>query len=395
MERILPTIAYYLAILALGLATAVLGPTLPGLATQTQSGASAISLVFAASSLGYMLGSLWAGQWYDRLPGHRLLAAALLLMAVMLTMTPLMSQLWSLAAVLLMIGMAEGAVDVGGNTLVIWLHGERVAPWMNGLHFCFGIGSVLAPLIVAQTVSMEGEVVLAYWVLAALVLPAAVWLLRLPCPAVPRLKETTRPKEDSRRLVFLIALFLGLYVGAEIGFGGWICSYAMTVNLDGSTNGAYLTAAFWGAFTFGRLVAVPLSTRLQPQPILLGDLVGCLAGVGIILGWPHSATALWLGTVATGLSMASIFPTTFSLAGRRVTITGKVTGWFIVGSAIGSMILPWLMGQLFEYAGPRAVILALLLDLLAAVAVLARLSMTPPENLSARGCRRNAGDACV
>ncbi len=66
-----------------------------------------------------------------------------------------------------------------------------------------------------------------------------------------------------------------------------------------------------------------------------------------------------------------------------MTITGKVTGWFIVGSAVGSMILPWLMGQLFEYAGPRAVILALWVDLLAAAAVLARLSMTPPENLSA------------
>src|SRR5437870_1252427 len=118
MERILPTIAYYVAILALGLATAVLGPTLPGLAEQTRSGVSALSVVFAAISLGYMLASLRVGRWYDRLPGHRLLAAALLLMAVMLAMTPLMSQLWSLVAVLFMLGMAEGAIDVGSNTLV-------------------------------------------------------------------------------------------------------------------------------------------------------------------------------------------------------------------------------------------------------------------------------------
>src|SRR5438132_1549884 len=152
MRRNFQTIAYYVAILALGLATAVLGPTLPGLARQTQSSASVISLVFPAISLGYMLGALRAGCWYDRVPGHRLLAAALLLMAVMLALVPLMSQLWLLAAVLFVLGMAQGAVDVGGNTLVIWVHQERVAPWMNGLHFCFGIGSVLAPLIVSLTV---------------------------------------------------------------------------------------------------------------------------------------------------------------------------------------------------------------------------------------------------
>jgi FHS family Na+ dependent glucose MFS transporter 1 len=103
------------------------------------------------------------------------------------------------------------------------------------------------------------------------------------------------------------------------------------------------------------------------------SLMGCLAGLGIIVAWPHSATVLWLGTVATGLSMASIFPTALSLAERRLAITGKVTGWFIVGSAAGSMTLPWLMGPLFEYVGPRAMILTLWIDLLTAAAILDQL----------------------
>ncbi len=79
--------------------------------------------------------------------------------------------------------------------------------------------------------------------------------------------------------------------------------------------------------------------------------------------------ALWLGCVVTGLSMASIFPTTFALAQRRLAITGAVASWLIVGSAAGSMVLPWLMGQLFGSLGPRALILALWIDLLAATGV--------------------------
>jgi fucose permease len=78
---------------------------------------------------------------------------------------------------------------------------------------------------------------------------------------------------------------------------------------------------------------------------------------------------VWLGTVGLGLSMASIFPTTLSLAERRMTITGQVTGWFFVGASAGGMALPWLIGQLFESVGPRVTVFAILIDLIVAVGV--------------------------
>ena len=40
------------------------------------------------------------------------------------------------------------------------------------------------------------------------------------------------------------------------------------------------------------------------------------------------------------LEVASIFPTTLSLAERHVTITGQVAGWFFVGASLGGMSLP-------------------------------------------------------
>ena len=48
-------------------------------------------------------------------------------------------------------GVAEGALDVGGNTLLIWVHRHKVGPFMNGLHFFFGAGAFLSPIIIAQT----------------------------------------------------------------------------------------------------------------------------------------------------------------------------------------------------------------------------------------------------
>jgi fucose permease len=68
--------------------------------------------------------------------------------------------------------------------------------------------------------------------------------------------------------------------------------------------------------------------------------------------------------------MASVFPTTMSLAEHRIPITGQVTGWFLVSASIGGMLLPWLIGQLFEPVGPRMTMVAILLDLMATMLVL-------------------------
>jgi len=98
--------------------------------------------------------------------------------------------------------------------------------------------------------------------------------------------------------------------------------------------------------------------------MLLTDLLGSLVSVGIILLWRDSLPAVWLGTLGLGLSMASVFPTTLNLAERRMTITGRVMGWFFVGASVGAMFLPWFVGQWFESVGPGVVMAIIFVDLL-------------------------------
>jgi MFS transporter, FHS family, Na+ dependent glucose transporter 1 len=170
-------------------------------------------------------------------------------------------------------------------------------------------------------------------------------------------------------LVALIALLLVLYVGAEVAFGGWIYSYALAQGLGSVTGAAYLTSAFWGGLTAGRLLAIPVAARVRPRWILLADLLGCILSLAVVLAWPHSLVALWLGAVGLGVSMASVFPSAITLAERRVHITGRVTAWFLVGASIGGMLLPLLIGQLFESVGPQVTMLAILADLVLALGV--------------------------
>jgi fucose permease len=309
------------------------------------------------------------------------MAIALVVMAAMMAIVPLPGRLWLLIIVFLVLGVSEGTLDVGGNTLLVWVHRHRVGPWMNALHFFFGVGSLLSPLILAQALQASGGIDWGYWTLALLVLPVAAFLLYLPSPAALVAEGTPDSGSDARAssrrrnglFVALFALFFFLFVGAEVGYAGWIYSYSVATGLATATTAAYLTSAFWAALTVGRAVGIPISTRFRPSTILYGDLAGCLVSAVVILLWPESREAIWLGTLGMGFSMASIFAVTISLAERRMTITGRVTGWFFVGGSAGGMTLPWLMGQLFESIAPRAAMVAIFLVMILTVGVLAAL----------------------
>jgi FHS family Na+ dependent glucose MFS transporter 1 len=364
------TIAYYLSFIIMGMTTAASGPSLLKLADHTSSGLERISLIFVFGSLGYLIGSYVGGRAYDRIPGHKLMAITLFFIASASILIPISSTLYLLLFAMFLSGLATGILDVGGNTLLIWMHGEKAGPFVNGLHFFFGVGSLIAPLLLAQVLLQTGDIHWLYWSFTIVSVPIGLWLWFLPEPSSHIQTEERKNAPIPVIPVTLIVLLFLFYVGLELGFGNWIYAYALTLNLETTITAAYLTSAFWGSFTFGRLLGVWVSTRLRSKTILFMDLVGCVISTIIIMLWKESNTALWVGTIGLGLSMASIFPTIMMLAGERMQITGTMTGWFLVGSGAGSMLLPWLIGQIFAYTGPQAMTTVLLVDTAAIVIVL-------------------------
>ena len=354
--RLIVTAGYFIAFIVLGMTTASLGPTLTGLAAHLNTTLGQMSYLFTVRSLGYLGGSFLSGRLYDRFPAHPVLAAIILLMGGMLFLAPIMPVLVLLGAVLLLVGVCEGFVDVGGNTLLVWVHREEVGPFMNALHFFFGVGAFLSPLIVAQAVLLSGDITWAYWAIATLMLPVAIFLLRLPSPRPMEGEAGQAARRTDMMLVGLIAGFFFLYTGAEASMGGWIYAYGLGMHLADEISAAYLTSGFWGALTVGRLLSIPLAARLRPRTLLLADLIGVAASLLLVLAFPGSLAALWVGAMGTGLFMAAIFPTMLALAGRQMVVTGKITGWFLVGASIGGMSQPWIIGQLFAPVGPRAAI---------------------------------------
>jgi FHS family Na+ dependent glucose MFS transporter 1 len=357
------TVAYYLTFVIFGLATALEGPSLPTLAKHTFSALDQISLLFVVGGLGYLIGSVIGGRAYDRLPGHRIISGALSVMVLAAVVYPLASALWVLLVAALIMGLAKGMLDVGCNTLIQWAHKGKPGPFLNGLHFSFGVGSFLSPILLARVFSVTQEIYWGFWIIAILMVPLAIWFWFLPEPVVQQHSDQESHAPIPVIPVVLIVLAFFLYVGAEVGFANWIYTYAVTLNLANVITAAYLTSGFWGLFMIGRLLGVWVSTRIHSKTILYIDLSGSIISLVLIIFGRESAVLLWVGSTMLGLSMASIFPTILMLASESLQVTGTITGWFLVGAGAGGMVIPWVIGQAFTASGPYAMMTILLIDL--------------------------------
>jgi len=385
--------AYYGAYVLLGLMLTSMGPSLDALQRQTGSTAGAISLLFTATSLGYIGGSLIGGRLYGRLEGNRVLAAALVGMAAVTVTVPLWESLWLLVAVFALIGTALGVMDVGGNTLMVWLYRSDVPPYMNALHLCFGVGAFIGPLIFDRFAVITGDAVNTFWLFAALMIPVAAWLAVMPSPESPPVEGDAGGPGPIRRhavMIGLIALFFFLHMGAELAFGGWIYSYSKDF-IGSETTARVVNSMFWGGLVVGRIIAVPLALRISPRTMLEIDLAGCVAAIGLIVLLPGWAPALWIGTIAFGMAVASMIPASINFAEERMPITGQVTAMFLVGGSLGAMTLPWVVGQLFEPRGRASMLYvtgaAMVVAVLVFAALLARSRehRTGPEPVAVLG----------
>ncbi len=362
---------YFLAYILLGMTNATLGPALPYLARNVGASLRGISSLFIGHRLGYMIGSFLGGHMYDRISGNRLMAAVMLIMAAGMIATPVITILALLVVIVFLLGIAEGTVDVGGNVLLVWIKPPKIGSLMNALHLFFGLGALISPLILAQVIRHTGGVRWGYWTIGALIMPAAVFLFLQRSPREPAAPDTDRVAAGRYLLPVLVAVFFFLHVAAESSYGSWIYTYSLTKQLADEVSAGYLTSAFWGSFTLGRLVTIFLALKVNAKIQLSGSVVGALLSIVILLLRPDSVSAIWIATLAYGISLAGLFPGTITLASEHLHLTGGVTGFFLVGSSLGAMALPWLIGQFFESIGPQVFPSFLAATIVGSIALLA------------------------
>ena len=346
-------LVYFLSFITLGLSSATLGPMVPKIAESIGSTISAVSFLISVKSLGYFIGTFRGGKLFDRLPGHRILVICFFLAVLLMLLVPVMPSVVYLAFIILLIGTCEGVIDVGANLLIFWKFKKNVAPYLNILHFCFGVGSLISPLIIANLINLNNSVKIIYWTIPMLFLPSIIGLLLLPSPKIQNANSGSSIKQDNRlSWLIIIVMILFLYVGVEISYGNWIYTYSLNTDLATSVGAAYLTSVYWGSFTFGRLLGIFLSRIVDSIIILYLNLIGSSISLLLLILFPETKVILWIATISLGLFMASTFPTLLIIAERQLNISGALTGLMMTGAGLGGVVFPFLLSILYNKKGP-------------------------------------------
>ncbi|MCB9113165.1 MAG: MFS transporter [Anaerolineales bacterium] len=386
-QKLRNTIGYYLIFISMGFGMGIVGPALPSLAKQVGSTLGVIGSMFLVGSIGGMLGTALSGRILDRIPQrHFVLGIAQLISTVVLAVTPLAGKLWILWLIVFINGFPVGMINNGSNTLLMWMHKEKAGPYINGLHFSFGLGAFLAPTIFAQVLRLGGTYQHAYWVLAAIAVPVTLFIMFMPnSPEHLHENDDKAQTQENLRavlpIVIVAMLFLFFYVGSEITFGNWIYTYALTLSLADTTNAAYLTSGFWLFFTIGRAISIPVAARFKPAQVLTVSFLGGIGALALAIAVPQSATVLWIAVAAVGFFMAPIWATGYNFAGQSIKLTATISSLIILGDSFGAVVLPWLTGLAIErfgaYTMPWLVLVSLALNALVfGIMLLQRRNMT-------------------
>ncbi len=350
------SIAYFSAFFLLGAVISSLGPTVPGLASQVGMDTTDLGMLFSTRSFGYLFGSLLAGWMLDRMRGHTYLTIIFLSLGVFLYLVPSIPYLLLLGAVMFMIGVGLGSMDVSSNSLLALVHDRQSGPYLNAMYLAAGVGSFLTPLY-AGYVSLKST----YITLAVLVVPLILWLLMTPSPQNSGPEEEEKPSPINMNVIILFSVLAFLFVGLEVSYGGWIFTYFLERGIGPESAAYTITSLFWIAITLGRLIGIPISVHVKPVRIILAYVVGGVLSTAIILILPAQSWPVWVGTAGIGLCLATLFPTTFNYIQRTNEINTRLSGTvWSVGSA-GGIIIPLLIGWSFDGFGPRSMMFIVLI----------------------------------
>ena len=306
--------------------------------------------MLALQPVGYLVSVIVTGWLLGRYGMRAVLTVGMSASAVGLAGFAMTSGWVGGAAMLLIIGVGYGVLEVGANALLITAGGERRNNLLNFAHLFFGVGSFITPWLTAQAVG-AGVSWRVVFLLAALVTGVvAVGWSTLTVDTEAAAAPTSGARPQLSPVAWLCAVMLALYVGTETGIGAWLTKYMVSVR--GATLGyaGGVLSLYWFGLAAGRLALSATSHHSSEERWLVGlTLVATVACVAALLG------GAWGAAVAfslTGVGFSGIFPAVIALGGRaHPHATARVTSVMIGGAGIGGIIIPWTMSAIADAAG--------------------------------------------
>jgi len=338
-------LAAILAILVYGMISPMLGTLLPSFSlTPEQSGNVAF-----AQALGLMIASVLVGPLIDVKGKKTALLLGLAMAAAALFMLPIFRSYTATVWLMFLLGLGGGIIVTGANALAGDVNEARRASTLNLLNVFFGVGGLLTPLIAGRLLA-GNAVSLCYLVAGLTGFTLLVHVAtKMPAPSGERgFKFSEIGVVLSSPALYLLALFLFLYVAAEVGVWNWLAKHLIAQGVPESQALTILSLGFALGLLVGRVVVSRILIRVASVNVTLAAAV--LMAITTYLALQSSnAMVAWVSVFCAGLAMAPVFPTALAMtadAFPRATATAMglviTSGW--IGLAVSSKIIGAIAG---------------------------------------------------
>ena len=266
----------------------------------------------------------------------------------------------------LMTGLARGAASNYCNAKI-----NALAPgkaWIiNGLHAMFSIGAFLFPILLTLITGTNAS----NWTYACVMMLAVgvlAWFLYWMIPEDEEQKKQRKTEENGEEkktaavsenrswgflkepVFYLVIVTLFFYLCAEQGVIGWMITYFKDTELLSPSVSTITASVQWLMILFGRLTVAAVSLKVAKEKLLP------VMGVGLVVFFIlliFSRTTFWImaGIIGFGYSMAGVYPTTVSFAGKLIQKYPMAWSFILTLASLGSIVMPSVIGKIAETAG--------------------------------------------
>jgi fucose permease len=371
----------YFSFIVLGMPGALLGIVWsPHIRDTFALDLDAVATLYLAFSAGYFVASFISGSLFSRLNIGLLLAGGGALGALAFAGYAL-APAWSVIVLLgLVSGFGAGILDGGMN---IYFAAHFDSRLMNWLHASFGIGSTLAPFLIAPVLSSGGSWRSGYWLVAGLyLLVAALFALTrgrwLPLNAnadqtaagvsaggadTGGVSAIGVSAASTLRLpvVWLGIAIFALFAGLEAATGQWSKSFFFESRGIAETVASNWVAFYWLSFTIGRIVFGFVVRQVEARHLLRLCMAGAVAGMALF-AWNPFPTSGVLAVSLFGFMFGPIFALLVTATQERLGSdhAANAIGFQVAAATVGIGVLPGVLGMAGVALGLESIPVALL-----------------------------------
>jgi MFS family permease len=324
---------------------------IPAIKERLGLGEGLLGVVLLGAAVGALVAMPVVGALVSRFGSRRVVGVSALALTVALPMPGLAPSLLLLVPAVVLLGAANGGLDVAMNAQAVAVERGYGRPIMSSFHAAWSFGGLggaaLGGLLASRGIGpLPHFAAVAF--LAAIACVVAYGTL-LPSGADASEEGTPAFARPTRALLGLGIISFCVLLG-EGAMGDWSAVYLDDTLRTGPGFAAAGYAAFSLSMAFGRLFGDRFTELLGPATLVRACGAIAAAGLGIALAAAQPLVAL-AGFACAGAGFSIVFPTALSATGRTAGPTGPALAAVTTAAYTGFLVGPPFIGFLAELTG--------------------------------------------